>query len=72
MGADQLVHPVPALARLGEQVLVVQSLQGAAGAGQDSAIQGGSGEGVDAVPGCTPSRRNSRCCLGGPGPHRTS
>lgn len=47
MGADHLVHPVLALARFGEQVLAVQGLQGAAGAGQASAVQGGSGEGVD-------------------------
>lgn len=47
MGADHLVHPVLALARLGEQVLAVQGLQGAAGAGQAGTRQGGSGEGVD-------------------------
>ncbi len=38
MGADQLVHPVrPTPGRLGEQILVVHGLQGAAGAGQAGA-----------------------------------
>ena len=32
--ADQVVQPVPALGRLGDQVLVVQGLQAAAGGGK--------------------------------------
>ena len=36
--ADQVVHPVPALGRLGEQVLVVQRLQAAAGGSQAGAV----------------------------------
>src|SRR5262249_18540357 len=41
--ADQVVQPVPALGRLGEQVLVVQRLQAAAGGRQAGAVQGGGG-----------------------------
>ena len=59
--ADQVVQPVPALGRLGQQVLVVQGLQAAAGGGQVGAVQGGGGVGVDVGAGCSPSRRNSRC-----------
>ncbi len=45
--ADQVVQPVPALGQLGEQVLVVQGLQAAAGGGQVGAVQGGGGVAVD-------------------------
>jgi hypothetical protein len=44
--ADQVVHPVPALGRLGEQVLVIESLEAAAGGRQAGAVQRGGGEGV--------------------------
>ena len=47
VGADQVVHPVPALGRLGEQVLVVQGLQAAAGGRQVRAVKGGDGVAVD-------------------------
>ena len=40
MLADQVVHPVPGLGRLGEQVLLIQPLQAAAGRGEAGAIQG--------------------------------
>ena len=52
--ADQVVHPVPALGRLGEQVLVIQRLQAAAGGGQAGAVQGGGGVGVDVGAGMQP------------------
>jgi hypothetical protein len=39
--ADQVVHPVPAPGRLGEQVVVIQGLQAAAGNGEAGAAQGG-------------------------------
>ena len=45
--ADQVVHPVPARGRLGEQVLLIQPLQAAAGRGQAGAIQGRGGVRVD-------------------------
>lgn len=47
MGADQVVQPVPAVGQLGEQVVVVQSLQAAAGGGQAGAVQGSGGVAVD-------------------------
>ena len=52
--ADQVVQPVPALGRLGEQVLVVQGLQAAAGGRQIGAVQGGGGVGVDVGAGVQP------------------
>ena len=52
--ADQVVHPVPALGRLGEQVLVVQGLQAAASGRQVSAVQGGGGVAVDVGAGVQP------------------
>ena len=52
--ADQVVQPVPALGRLGEQVLVVQRLQAAAAARQAGAVQGGGGVGVDVRAGVRP------------------
>jgi hypothetical protein len=45
--ADQVVQPVPALSRLGQQVLVVQGLQAAAGGRRIRAVQRGGGVGVD-------------------------
>jgi hypothetical protein len=59
--ADQVVQPVPALGWLGNQVLVVQGLQAAAGGRKIGAVQGGGGVGVDVGTGVQPSRRNSRC-----------
>ena len=47
MLANQVVHPVPARGRLGEQVMLVQRLQAAAGAGQAGAVQGCGGVPVD-------------------------
>jgi hypothetical protein len=41
------VHPVPALSRLGQQVLVIQSLQAATGRGQAGTVQGSGGVSVD-------------------------
>ena len=52
--ADQVVQPVPALGRLGNQVLVVQRLQAAAGGGKISAVQGGGGVAVDVGAGVQP------------------
>ena len=62
--ADQVVHPVPAPGRLGEQVVVGQGLQAAAGSGEAGAAQGGGGIAVDVRAGCSPSRRSSRCWPG--------
>jgi hypothetical protein len=39
--ADRVVHPVPPLGDLGQQVLVIQRLQAPAGGGQPGAVQGG-------------------------------
>ena len=52
--ADQVVQPVPAPRQLGEQVLVVQGLQAAAGGRQAGAVQGGGGVGVDVGAGVQP------------------
>jgi hypothetical protein len=52
--ADQVVQPVPALSRLGEQVLVVQGLQAAAGARGIGAVQGGGGVAVEVGAGVQP------------------
>ena len=59
--AEQVVQPVAALGRLGQQVLVIQRLQAAAGGRQVGAVQGGGGVASMSVPGCRPSRRNGRC-----------
>ena len=45
--ADQVVQPVPAAGGLGEQVLVVQGRQAAAGGAQIGVIERGGGVGVD-------------------------
>ena len=45
--ADQVVQPVPAAGGLGDQVLVVQGLQAAAGGAQIGLVQRGGGIGVD-------------------------
>jgi hypothetical protein len=45
--ADQVVHPVAARGRLGEQVVLVQPLQAGPGRGQAGAVQGGGGVPVD-------------------------
>jgi hypothetical protein len=44
---DQVVRPVPAGGWLGEQVMLIQRLQAAAGRGQAGAIEGGGGVPVD-------------------------
>ena len=54
MLADQVVQPVPALGRLGNQVLVVQGLQAAAGGTHVRAVQGGGGVAVDVGAGVQP------------------
>ena len=54
MLADQVVHPVPAVGQLGEQVQVVQGLQAAAGGGQAGAVQGGGSVAVDVGAGVQP------------------
>jgi hypothetical protein len=60
MGADQVVQPVPAPGRLGEQVLVIQRLQAAAGGRQAGAVQGGDGVGVDVGAGVQPESPEQR------------
>ena len=62
--ADQVVQPVPALGRLGEQVLVVQRLQAAAGSGKIGAVQGGGGVGVDVGAGVQPQPPEQPLLLG--------
>jgi hypothetical protein len=52
--ADQVVQPVPALGRLGEQVLVIQRLKLAAGGREIGAVQGGGGVAVDVRAGVQP------------------
>jgi len=52
--ADQVVHPVPARGRLGEQVLVVQGLQAAASGRKIGVVQGGGGVAVDVGAGVQP------------------
>jgi Homeodomain-like domain len=62
--ADQVVQPVPALSRLGNQVLVIQRLQAAAGGYEVGAVQGG-GVAVDVGVGMQPEPvlcQNSACC----------
>ena len=54
MLADQVVQPVPALGRLGNQVLVVQGLQAAAGGRKVGAVQSGGGVTVDVGAGVQP------------------
>jgi hypothetical protein len=51
---DQVVHPVPAWGGLSEQVLLIQALQAAAGAGQVGAIQSRGGVPVDVSAGVQP------------------
>jgi hypothetical protein len=52
--ADQVVHPVPALGRLGQQVLVIQRLQPPARGRETGAVQRGGRVAVDVGAGVQP------------------
>jgi hypothetical protein len=73
--ADQVVQPVPAVCRLGQQVLVIERLQATAGYAEVGAVHGGGvgadiGTGVHLLP---PGERGHaagqrpRCCRCGAG-----
>ena len=47
MFADQVVQPVAATGGFGDQVLVIQAVEVAAGLRQAGAVEGGGGIGVD-------------------------
>ena len=65
MLADQVVQPVAAAGGLGEQALVIQGIQAAAGGGQVGAVQGGGRVGVDIGPGVQAQAAEQQLLAGG-------